>query len=53
MIQKKKKACITDEAILGRSADWRLCFLSRRTICDVHLIKAQRALTRRVLRVYF
>lgn len=53
MIQKRKKAGFADEAILGRSADWWLCFLSCRTICDMHLIKAQEAFARRVLRVYF
>jgi len=44
---------MADEAILGRSVDWRLCFLSCRTIWDVHLIKAQWAFTRRVLRACF
>lgn len=43
MVQKRKSACTADEALLGRSEDWWFCFLSRRTLCDVHLIKAQRA----------
>lgn len=53
MIQKRKNACIVDETLLGRSEDWWFCFLSRRTLRDVHLIKAQRAFTYRVLQAYF
>lgn len=53
MIQRRKNACIADVALLGRSEGWWFCFLSRRTVCDVHLIKAQWAFTRRVLHTYF